>query len=65
MRLRRQEQQGLRRKELGREHILEDLGSTSFCRRCNRRAFTAKGRAKLLNTLCTPLGPGKHRAAAA
>ena len=38
---RRQEQQRLRRKELGREHNLEELGSAAFCRRCNKRAYTA------------------------
>ena len=55
---RRQEQQQQRRKERGREHDLECLGSTAICRRCNKRAFTALGKAKLESTLCTPTAQG-------
>ena len=43
-----------RRQEGGRQHSFETIGSMSVCRKCNRRAHTAKGRQKLELQACDP-----------
>ena len=43
-----------RRQEGGRQHSFETIGNMSVCRKCNRRAFTAKGRQKLELQACDP-----------
>ena len=43
-----------RRQEGGRQHCFETIGSMSVCRKCNRRAHTAKGRQKLELQACDP-----------